>query len=93
MTPLSFTPNAEGLNEAIFTAADSNVLQYQLNDEQSSSKVLNVMIRARISADMPWVLIKSLVGSPLGFIARLDIPEGVTVSVVTNASSITAALL
>lgn len=90
MTQLSFSANADGLQEATFTASESNVLQYHLSD--NSSKVLNVFIRARISSDMPWVLIKSFVGSAHDVIANLDIPEGVTVSITTNAGSIVASL-
>ena len=91
MTQLSFSANADGLQEATFTASESNVLQYHLSDD-NSSKVLNVFIRARISSDMPWVLIKSFVGSAHDVIANLDIPEGVTVSITTNAGSVVASL-
>lgn len=100
MATLQFTPSTEQTDmlEATFTAKDTNVLQYHISSgavpsaNAIGSSVANVFIYARISADMPWVLVKAIVSAPVDLIARIDVPADVTVRITTNATAIEAAV-
>lgn len=82
MNTLSFTRNADGRNEATFTAGSVNILQILVKPGlPSQSNSLSVF--TRVSADMPWALVKLYVPVP-SHIVNLPVHPGELVQLVTD---------
>lgn len=87
MQLLSFS-QIEATLEASFVTSDDTVIQF--NAPRGSRPFIRIF--ARLSEDMPWVLVKNITTPPPAFVIRVNLPAGAFVKIATDSPLVTAGI-